>query len=89
MLLRALDRKLVREVANLKGQVATIALVLASGITCFIALRGNYDSLESARDAAIASRTYSPASNVLPSRWRVESRPCQASRPSRRGLRKK
>lgn len=46
-----IDRKLLREVARLKGQVATIALVLASGITCFIALRGTYDSLLWSRDA--------------------------------------
>jgi putative ABC transport system permease protein len=51
MLLSALNRKLVREVVHLKGQVATIALVLASGITCFIALRGTYASLEWSRDA--------------------------------------
>src|SRR5688572_8601302 len=51
MLLSALNRKLVREVAHLKGQVVTIALVLASGITCFIALRGTYASLEWSRDA--------------------------------------
>ena len=38
-------------VAQLKGQVATIALVLASGITCFIALRGTYASLEWSREA--------------------------------------
>ena len=43
--LSALDRKLLREVALLRGQIATIALVLASGITCFIALRGTYSSL--------------------------------------------
>jgi putative ABC transport system permease protein len=49
--LPALDRKLLREVARLKGQIATISLVLASGITCFIALRGIYDSLEWSRDA--------------------------------------
>ena len=49
--LSALDRKLLREVALLRGQIATIALVLASGITCFIALRGTYSSLEWSRDA--------------------------------------
>ncbi len=47
----ALDRKLLREARGLKGQIATIALVLASGITCFIALRGTFASLEDARDA--------------------------------------
>jgi putative ABC transport system permease protein len=51
MLITALDRRLLREVARLKGQVVTIALVLASGITSFIALRGTYDVLERARAA--------------------------------------
>jgi putative ABC transport system permease protein len=50
-LISALDRKLLREIRGLRGQIATIALVLASGITCFIALRGTYRSLEDARDA--------------------------------------
>lgn len=48
--LPALDRKLLREVTHLKGQIATIALVLASGITCFVALRGTYSSLEWSRE---------------------------------------
>lgn len=48
--LPALDRKLLREVTRLKGQIMTIALVLASGITCFIALRGTYSSLEWSRE---------------------------------------
>lgn len=47
----ALGRKLLRDVSRLKGQIATIAIVLASGITCFIALRGDYLSLEEARAA--------------------------------------
>jgi putative ABC transport system permease protein len=47
----ALDRKLFRELGRLKGQIVTIALVLASGIACFLSMRGTYDSLESAREA--------------------------------------
>jgi putative ABC transport system permease protein len=43
---RTLTKKLLREVARLKGQIATIAIVLASGIICFIALRGCYASLQ-------------------------------------------
>ncbi len=49
--MRALDRKLLRDVGRLKGQVLTIALVLAGGITSFIALRGTYTSLLRSRDA--------------------------------------
>jgi putative ABC transport system permease protein len=50
MLLSALDRKLLREVRRMKGQVITIALVLASGISSFVALRGTYASILQARD---------------------------------------
>ena len=51
MLISALNRKLLRDMASLKGQVATIAFVLAGGITSFIAMRGTYASLDAARDA--------------------------------------
>jgi hypothetical protein len=51
MRIPALDRKLLREVARLKGQIATIALVLASGITCFLSMRGTYSSLDWSRQA--------------------------------------
>jgi len=50
MLLSTLNRMLLREVKRLRGQVLTIALVLASGITSFIGLRGTYSSLQQARD---------------------------------------
>jgi hypothetical protein len=46
----ALDRKLLRDTARLKGQVATIAVVLAGGIISFIALRGTEQSIDRARD---------------------------------------
>jgi len=51
MLISALNRKLLRNMASLKGQVATIAFVLAGGISCFIAMRGTYASLDAAREA--------------------------------------
>ncbi|HEX6274913.1 MAG TPA: ABC transporter permease [Polyangiaceae bacterium] len=50
-MLTTLDRKLLRELTRLKGQIATIALVVASGIVCFISLRGTYTSLEASRAA--------------------------------------
>lgn len=49
--LRALNLKLLRELWQLKGQVVTIALVIASGITSFVALRGTYASLAQSCDA--------------------------------------
>jgi len=51
MLVSALNRKLFRELAQLKGQVLTIAFVLASGITSLVGMRGTYECLERARDA--------------------------------------
>jgi putative ABC transport system permease protein len=47
--MRALNRKLLRELFLLRGQILTIALVIASGITSFVALRGTYGSLEESR----------------------------------------
>ena len=49
--LPALDRKLLRELWGMKGQLFTIALVLGSGMASFIMLRGVYDCLEASRDA--------------------------------------
>jgi putative ABC transport system permease protein len=51
VLLSTLNRKLSRELWRMKGQIATIALVLASGIMSYIMLRGTYDCLVMARDA--------------------------------------
>jgi putative ABC transport system permease protein len=51
MRITALNRKLLRDVGRMKGQIATIALVLAAGITSFVGLRGTYASLLRSRDA--------------------------------------
>ena len=49
--MRALDRKLLRDLAHLKGQVLTIALVVAAGFTAFAGVRSAYAALEHSRDA--------------------------------------
>jgi putative ABC transport system permease protein len=48
---RALDHKLVRDLWRLKGQMLTIALVVAAGIAAFVTLRGTYTSIQEARAA--------------------------------------
>ncbi|HZO14906.1 MAG TPA: ABC transporter permease [Polyangiaceae bacterium] len=48
--MKALDRKLLRDLSRLKGQLITIAMVVAAGIAAFISLRGTYSSLLRARD---------------------------------------
>lgn len=47
----ALTLKLVRDLARMKGQVLTIALVVACGIAAFVTLRSTFDSLAEARAA--------------------------------------
>lgn len=47
----ALQRKLLRDLWRLQAQVATIALVLASGVGGFIGSLSTYDSLTAMRDA--------------------------------------
>ena len=44
-----LDRKLFRDILAIRGQVATIALVVASGMAVFIASISTYESLQAAR----------------------------------------
>ena len=45
-----LDRKLRRELSAMRGQVVSIALVVAAGIAVFVASVSTYDSLRSSRD---------------------------------------
>jgi putative ABC transport system permease protein len=47
--MRALDRKLLRDVVHLKGQVIAVALVVACGIAALLTLRIAYNSLLAAR----------------------------------------
>jgi putative ABC transport system permease protein len=48
---KALDRKLFRELWRLRSQMVSIALVVACGVLTVVALRGTYESLASALDA--------------------------------------
>ena len=53
--MRALDRKLLRDLRALWSQALTIALVVASGIAGFVTTLSAIDSLELARDRFYAS----------------------------------
>jgi len=46
----ALDRKLFREVLRLRGQALTIAVVVASGVACYISLQSAWRALYDSRD---------------------------------------
>lgn len=46
----ALARKLLRDLARERAQLATIALVMACGVAALVSMRSAYDSLRAARD---------------------------------------
>lgn len=54
-----LNRKLVRDLYRMRGQVAAIALVVASAVATFLTMRGAYDSLLAARSSYYASFRFS------------------------------
>jgi len=47
---RALDRKLLRDLAQLRGQVLTVALVVACGIAGYVAFQSTWNSLEYSKE---------------------------------------
>lgn len=49
--MRALNRKLLRELWQWRGQMISIALVVAAGITTVLTMRGSYESLVDAQQA--------------------------------------
>jgi putative ABC transport system permease protein len=46
-----IDRKLLRDVSHLRGQVITIGLVVAAGVASYVTLQGTFASLESSKSA--------------------------------------
>ncbi len=57
-MVKALDQKLRRDLMRLKGQVITIALVVAAGIAAFVSMKGNFISLRTARGDYYASTRF-------------------------------
>jgi len=45
----ALDKKLVRDLGRLRGQVVTVALVVACGIAAYVTMRSSYESFAGAQ----------------------------------------
>jgi putative ABC transport system permease protein len=46
---KAIDRKLVRDLGRVRGQVLTVALVVACGIASYVTLQSTWSSLESSK----------------------------------------
>jgi putative ABC transport system permease protein len=55
---KALTRKLFRDVGNMRGAVFTISLVVAAGIAAFVTLRGTYLSIVETRDRYYSSQRF-------------------------------
>lgn len=49
MRISALNRKLVRDLWQLRGQVFTVGLIVACGIATYVTMRGAYESIEGAQ----------------------------------------
>lgn len=56
--MRAIDRKLLRDLGRMRGQVITIALVLAAGVAATVTLTGTYRALGAARDDYYAAQDF-------------------------------
>src|SRR5262245_42661983 len=56
--MRALDKKLLRDVWALRAQMSAIALVVAAGVAVFYTIMGAYDSLVGTRDAYYAEQRF-------------------------------
>ena len=46
-----IDRKLLRDLSTLRGQVITIGLVVAAGVAAYVTLQGTWTSLDSSKSA--------------------------------------
>ena len=52
--MRALDRKLLRDSIHMRSQLGAIALVVMAAVATYVTMRGSYEGLITARDAAYA-----------------------------------
>ncbi|AVO42749.1 FtsX-like permease family protein [Simplicispira suum] len=59
--MNTLHRKLLRELWQLKGQMASIALVVATGIMTVLTMRGSYDTLVQAQQSYYAQTRFADA----------------------------
>ena len=78
----ALHRKLLRDLVHLRGQVITIAPVIAGGIAFFVAMRGNFSSLLRAQAELYTRRRFADvfvSFERAPIALRIEENPDQVA----------
>ena len=63
--MKALTRKLLRDVGNMRGSVFTISLVVAAGIAAFVTLRGTYVSIVETRDRYYSGQRFADVFSEL------------------------
>ena len=63
--LRALDRKLIRDLWAMKGQSLAIASVIAAGVAMFVTYLSNFDSLQRTRAAYYESARFADVFALL------------------------
>lgn len=56
--MKALTRKLLRDIGHMRGAVFTISLVVAAGIAAFVTLRGTYDAMVQTRDRYYSAQRF-------------------------------
>ena len=82
----ALDRKLLRDLWEMRGQALAIAAVVAAGVAMFVTYLSNFDSLQRTRDGLLRARSASPTSSPRSSarrralEARIAAHPRRASR---------
>ena len=57
-MVKALTRKLLRDLTQMRGAALTIALVVGAGIAAFITLRGSYETVLAARDSYYSAQRF-------------------------------
>ena len=76
--MKALERKLFRDLSRLRGQVITIALVVAAGIASLLSMVTTYTSLIRSRDAYYQSSHFADVfAHVQRAPDRVAPRPAR------------
>lgn len=86
--MKALDRKLFRDLWHLRGQVLAIAAVIMGGVATMVMSLSTYDSLVTTRDRFFSEYRFAEVFASLkraPSRWPSGSPPCPGWNAWRRG----
>ncbi|WP_416666238.1 hypothetical protein [Egbenema bharatensis] len=86
--MKPLDRKLLRDLTHLKGQILAIALIVACGIASFVSMQTSYESLELSQSTYYNQYRFADVFGQLtrpPMGWRSRSKRFRGWRRYKRG----